>query len=285
MSRRGALLIALPLIAVFGWLDYITNPEVRFVLLYLLPIVAVAWWGSERDAIVTAIIATIIATAADAPWRSTSGFPIFLWNMFTRLVIFTGGGSVVGHLRESHDRLVSIQNEHKRLYGKEAMLARTDPLTGLSNLRSFLESIQRESARAVREGSHLCVLYIDLDNFKTINDRYGHQTGDLVLQDVGRALLSSTRGGDIVARIGGDEFIILLWHATRPDAEQVAERITKKIREIAAAYPLSALDASVGLRFFERPPENADDVVQQADAAMYSEKSRRKQRNPESRPV
>ena len=268
--------MALPLIAVIAWFDYTTNPEIRFFLLYLIPIVAVAWWGTGRDGAVIGFIAAIVATACDAPWRSTLGFPILGWNAFTRFVIFTAVGAAFAQLRNYRDRFAALDREHKKAYGREAMLARTDALTQLPNLRSFLETIQRELARAVREGSHLCVLYVDLDDFKSVNDHYGHQSGDTVLQDVAHALQQSVRGGDVVARIGGDEFIILLWHASPGDAQQVSDRIAGRIRDIASVYPLSRLDASIGLRFFEQPPPSADDVVQLSDAAMYREKQRRK---------
>ncbi len=276
MSRRGVVAVALPLIAVVAWFDFTTNPEIQFFLIYLIPVLAVAWWGSGRDGAVIGFITAIIATASDAPWRSTVGFPILAWNALTRFVIFTAAGALVTQLREYRDRFAALDREHKKAYGREAMAARTDALTQLPNLRAFLEIIQRELARAVREGSHLCVLYIDLDDFKSVNDHYGHQTGDLVLQDVAHALQQSVRGGDVVARIGGDEFIILLWHASPADAQQVSERISRRIHDIASVYPQSQLDASIGLRFFEQPPPSADDVVQLSDAAMYREKQRRK---------
>lgn len=268
--------VALPFILLIGWVDFNTGPEVALSLLYLVPIVAVAWWGAGRDALVCAIVAALAAAFGDAPWRSQLGLEVLLWNAFSRFVIFTSGAILVSNLRRKQKDLSTVNVEQKRAYGREAMLARTDALTGLPNFRAFVEAIQRDSARAVREGSHLCVLYIDLDDFKSVNDRYGHTTGDQVLQDIAQALTSSVRGGDVVARVGGDEFIILLWHATPADADQVAQRIEKKVQEIAAAYPQAHLGASLGARFFERPPENAEDVVRLADDAMYDVKASRK---------
>jgi len=276
VSRRVVVTLALLVIALVAWLDYHTTSELRLFLLYLTPIVAVAWWGNQRDAIVLAVVAMILATAADTPWRSQIGLPILTWNAFSRLVMFTAAAALVATIRDYRDRFAALDRDHKRAYGREAMLARTDALTQLPNLRAFLEAIQRELARARREGSHICVLYVDLDDFKTVNDQYGHQAGDNVLQEVAHALLSSVRGGDVVARIGGDEFVVLLWHASPADARMVAERIAMRISDIAAAYPLSRLDASIGLRYFEKPPADPDDVVRLADAAMYDEKQRRK---------
>ena len=272
------MIFAIPVIFLVAWLDYTTPPEIRFYLLYLGPLFAIAWWGAERDAIVMAVASAILSTATDTPWRPTLPLAVLLWNAISRSVLLIAAAALFSQLRESREKLAVLDRDHKRLYGKEAMNARTDALTQLPNLRSFLESIQRELARAVREGSKLCVLYIDLDDFKTVNDRYGHQTGDLVLQQVAQALQSSTRGGDLIARIGGDEFIILLWHALPADATIVAERMSSRIREIAIAYPLASLDASIGLRYFEQPPTSADDVVRLADGAMYEQKERRKKK-------
>lgn len=268
--------VALPSIVLIGWIDYVTGRDVSMSALYLVPIVAVAWYGARRDAAISAIVAAVLATFADEPWLSQTALIPLVWNSFSSLVIFVAAAGVVGQLRFEREQLSSLTRDLKKGYGREAMLARTDALTALPNLRAFVEAIQRESARAVREGSQLCVLYVDLDDFKSVNDRYGHTTGDTVLQSVATALTSSVRGGDVVARIGGDEFIILLWHATATDAEVVAERIAQRIQEIAAEYPLSHLGASLGVRMFERAPENAEDVVRLADDAMYAEKARRK---------
>lgn len=269
-------MIALPFILLIGWVDFNTEPQVALSLLYLVPIVAVAWWDPGRDAVFCGVLAATVAAFGDAPWQSQLGLSVLLWNAFSRFVIFTAAALLVSNLRGKQRDLAAINDSQKRAYGREAIAARTDALTALPNFRAFVEALQRDSARAVREGSHLCVLYIDLDDFKSVNDRYGHTTGDQVLQDIAQALQSSVRGGDVVARVGGDEFIILLWHASPSDAEVVAQRIEARVEEISSAYPLANLGASVGSRFFERPPDNAEDVVRLADDAMYEVKTLRK---------
>ncbi len=276
MSRRVALAIAFPAVAVIGWFDYVAGPHVSLSLLYLIPIFAVAWSGKQRDAIVCAFTAALFAFLGDTPWDPASGVGAMAWDSFTRLVIFLAEAVLVARVRLDRQILAALNEELAFAYDRESKLARTDALTGLPNFRAFVEVIERESARAVREGSHLCVLYVDLDNFKTVNDGYGHATGDTVLQRVGAALRSSVRSGDVVARIGGDEFIILLWHAAREDADEIAARIRRCMDDIALEYPRAQLGASIGVRFFERTPANPEDVVRLSDSAMYDEKSRHK---------
>jgi len=155
-------------------------------------------------------------------------------------------------------------------------LAYYDPLTGLANRRLLLDRLQQACVQAVRRSCSGAVLYIDLDRFKLLNDSLGHKTGDDLLKDVGKRLLSILREEDTVARLGGDEFVVLL-PLIEGDIDKVAgvvRRVADLLRQnLAGDYLLNGynyhLSASVGAAIFPQDGERADLILQHADAAMY----------------
>lgn len=158
-------------------------------------------------------------------------------------------------------------------------LAFLDPLTNLPNRRLFMKRLQRILAMRDRDFGFAALLFIDLDNFKTLNDTKGHQVGDLFLVEVAQRLQSSVRKGDMVARLGGDEFVVMLEGlGTEPDrAANVAELVGEKIRHaLNQPYRLNDFEfdtsCSIGITLF-RPGVGADEVLKQADTAMYQAKA------------
>jgi diguanylate cyclase (GGDEF)-like protein len=150
----------------------------------------------------------------------------------------------------------------------------TDNLTGLLNHRWWAELAPREAAQALRNGSQIAVLYVDLDEFKLVNDTYGHAAGDLVLRGVGVALRRSIRSGDAAVRYGGDEFILLLRDCDDQAALQVADQVRKSLDELpSAAVGIEPTTASIGVASFPRHGLSLDDVVHAADSAMYQSKA------------
>ncbi|MFI5047532.1 MAG: diguanylate cyclase [Acidimicrobiia bacterium] len=148
-------------------------------------------------------------------------------------------------------------------------LATRDSLTGIANRRLFDESLSRETARSQRLTAPLSLVVFDIDHFKQINDTFGHQTGDAVLREVADALVATTKGFDVAARFGGDEFVLLLPGCSRADALGVAERVRSAVvhRTRAATVTVSAGVATM--------PDNAVDgerLVSAADAALYEAK-------------
>jgi diguanylate cyclase (GGDEF)-like protein len=144
-------------------------------------------------------------------------------------------------------------------------LARTDPLTGLANRRVFAERLQSELIRTQRTHTSLCVVIIDLDGFKEINDRLGHQAGDELLVRIGTSWLPELRAGDCLARYGGDEFALVLPNATTADAADVIERFR---------IALADLSFSAGIAAGE-PTDDPDDIVKRADNDLYNVKRTR----------
>ncbi|MGH3088148.1 MAG: diguanylate cyclase domain-containing protein [Rubrobacteraceae bacterium] len=148
-----------------------------------------------------------------------------------------------------------------------------DPLTDLPNRILFDDRLEQALFRIGRYGSSAAVLFVDLDGFKAVNDRFGHPVGDRVLVSVADLLRSSVRPGDTVARLGGDEFVILLEDlAEMIDANRVAERILTKLRRSSAART-PAVTASIGIAWQHDPGDRSEILVRRADAAMYRAKN------------
>ncbi len=155
-----------------------------------------------------------------------------------------------------------------------------DFLTGLPNRALFMDRLEHALARREPGESYIAVLFLDIDNFKTINDTYGHEVGDHVLTEIGRRLVSCVRAGDTVARLAGDEFTLLLEGIKdKQEAALVAERIEQEIRE-----PLGIdghdlfITASVGIMFRATSEGDPGRIVHDADSAMYEAKRRGKNR-------
>jgi diguanylate cyclase (GGDEF)-like protein len=157
-------------------------------------------------------------------------------------------------------------------------LARCDGLTGLPNRRAFELTLETECARARRSGEPLSVVYIDIDCFKEINDRFGHAAGDQVLRQLAAAIGETLRtGGDGGFRLGGDEFALLLPASTRLDAETVVARIRSFCAARDARWAVGAFEFSAGTVELD-PQESAQSLLNRGDAAMYRQKASRRSR-------
>ena len=176
-------------------------------------------------------------------------------------------------LLAGHIGAVLVQREQGEALQR---LAETDPLTWLFNRRHFDRRLEAEANRALRAEHLLALLMIDVDRFKSYNDRYGHRVGDLVLKAVASAVKQAVRLYDVPTRYGGDEFAIILPDADTEAAARVAKRILEKTdqaplpTELAAAH--ERLGLSIGIATFPRPAGDASALVELADAAMYRAK-------------
>jgi diguanylate cyclase (GGDEF)-like protein len=181
--------------------------------------------------------------------------------------------------RELHDSLAAIEAKHQAcrdVIRELEHLARTDELTGLFNRRWLNLTLQGNWAETARLGLPLAFLLIDLDGFKGVNDRLGHQEGDALLQLTGRVLRANCREIDVAGRYGGDEFCVLMPHTELRDAITVAERILGafKVAVAGSRWSRHRIGMSLGLAHSRLGrPINAEAIVVQADEAMYRAKS------------
>ncbi|RMD65054.1 MAG: GGDEF domain-containing protein [Alphaproteobacteria bacterium] len=158
-------------------------------------------------------------------------------------------------------------------------LSSSDPLTGLLNRRSFLNELERRFSRRGGWRGGAALFFIDLDNFKAVNDRHGHQRGDVVLATVARILRDQIRSRDLAARLGGDEFALFIEDITPAAARQKGQDLLKAARELApfSAAPDHPLGLSIGAAFCW-PDDDGDAaaLIERADQAMYAVKHRGK---------
>jgi diguanylate cyclase (GGDEF)-like protein len=164
-----------------------------------------------------------------------------------------------------------ILSELKKSLEKEKHSSRTDYLTQLANTKSFMESLNMEAERARRYGHPFSVAYIDVDNFKLVNDKRGHQAGDELLRNVAETLRSVIRQTDMVGRMGGDEFCVLLPETDQKKAADVMRRLGEELNKLVylGNYEISF---SIGCVTFKAVPNSLDEIIQKADDLMYQVK-------------
>lgn len=174
---------------------------------------------------------------------------------------------------EVERRLVA---QHERIAYLEA-LSVTDELTGLLNRRGFDEALRRVLLSASRYGDEGVLLVCDLDDFKSVNDRYGHVAGDIALREVGRLLKTQVREIDFVARLGGDEFALILVQTGWRNGLKRAQAISRALNTLTVTVNETtiAISASIGIERFGPQDPDADTLIARADMAMYCNKRRR----------
>ena len=164
--------------------------------------------------------------------------------------------------------------QHVKLQERLRSMSVTDELTGLYNRRGFFTLAEQELKLANRMKRDVFLFYIDIDNLKEINDRLGHLEGDMMILETANILRGTFRQSDTIARIGGDEFVIVLNGAKKADAEVIASRLQKNLDEFNTRMNLGVqLSMSVGIAFYNpENPASIDELLSQADKSMYEQK-------------
>ncbi len=149
-----------------------------------------------------------------------------------------------------------------------------DALTGLASFRVLRDRLANEVARCHRSGEHFAVLFLDLDNFKQVNDRYGHEAGNIVLRETARRCNAHIRSTDVAGRYGGDEFVVVLVGTGEEGARGVAEKMRASVEEVGVGmgYPRGFVTASIGVAQYSNDHKE-EDVLVAADRALYRAKA------------
>ena len=246
------------LLALFVYLDFQTHFEIAVSFFYLTPILLATWYvGSKagRTLAVISIMAWLSFNLLSGRAYSQEYIPYI--NALLRLALFLG--------------VVELLCEFKRAWLHERSQSRTDHLTGICNSRAFFDQAEMEIERARRNHAPLSLVYIDVDNFKTLNDSLGHSEGDKHLKTLAEAVSGLVRKVDVFARIGGDEFALLLPNTDLGGALAVVHKMEQGIaRGMRGA--LLPVTVSMGVAAFQSPPPSVDAMLQKADQLMYESK-------------
>ncbi len=250
--------VAALIAVILGITDYVTGNEISFSILYLIPITIAVFIGSRSSGIIISVLSTVIWFAADIlTGNRYATILIPVWNSVMRLGYFS-----------LHTLILSKTID---LYQREKQNALKDPMTGMANWRLFSEICRRETQKAERNSGNISLAYIDLDNFKAVNDTHGHKTGDDLLKLFAEEVNRHIRPSDIPARLGGDEFALLLPDTDSRDAKTVIERLRSSFGKIMKTrkFPVSL---SIGMVTFHKPALSVDEMMQIADSLMYEVK-------------
>jgi diguanylate cyclase (GGDEF)-like protein len=256
------LLIGVVSVLLVGILNYLAGPEHSSPEFYLVPILLVTWlterWVGFILSVLGALTWLIVDLTSGATY-SLSDMPY--WNGVKRLSSFF--------------ILTTIVSVLKNTLTHEKEISRIDFLTGIRNRRHFIELVTMEINRARRYEHPFTMVCLDLDNFKAVNDCFGHTTGDILLRLVAHTIRENIRVTDTVARLGGDEFGILMPETGRNVAEVIIQRVQKINLDYMRkhGWPVTL---SIGVVTFTSPPSTVDDVLRISDQLLYNAKNKGK---------
>ena len=260
-ERPSCFLVSLGLLLAIGvsGISYMTGWEYTITPLYLLPITMVSYLVGRWAGLAIAAVGTLGWALADF----YSGIPYTVaaapyWNALVRFLTFMVVCFVLGHLKPINERL--------------NLLASTDGLTGLLNRRAFHDLAAVEMKRAARYKRPFTVIYLDVDDFKAINDTRGHRVGDKLLQAVAKTIRAISRASDYVARLGGDEIAILLPETPYDAADLYLSKLTQYLQEAMRTENWPAT-FSIGAVTFDSVPASFDEMIGHADILMYAVKN------------
>ncbi len=261
LEKRGKAfwgIVGVGAVILLGIIDFTTVYEMSFSFFYLLPVGVAAWYGGHR-------MGMIVSAASAVSWflddfvNGTTVSPVMhIWNISMRVTIFVIMTTLLTAL-------------HKSLRTNQE-LARADFVTGAVSIRYFYELANAEINRSHRYKHPLTLAYIDLDNFKQVNDRLGHSTGDRVLRTVTEIIQRQIRHDDILARLGGDEFALMLPETGEEEAKKALSRINLGLAKEMLGNGWM-VTFSVGAVTFYRMPKSVDAMLNLADKAMYKVKT------------
>ncbi|TAK01398.1 MAG: GGDEF domain-containing protein [Candidatus Manganitrophaceae bacterium] len=258
-SKGRLIFIGLSLVLFLGIADFLTGPDLSFLIFYLIPVFLVTWFVGGRAGALMSLISATVWFSEDVLSRSSYSHPLIpYWNAAVKLGFFLILTDFLSRLKAGLER--------------EKALARSDELTGAANRRAFLESAAIELYRSRRYRHPLTFAYLDVDNFKQVNDRLGHSAGDALLRAMTQTVHDHLRAIDLFARLGGDEFGLLLPETGYGPAEIVLRKIQESLL-IAMEKNGWPVTFSIGAVTWTAAPAAIDEMIQVADGLMYSVKN------------
>jgi diguanylate cyclase (GGDEF)-like protein len=265
MGHRTVFAISMTFTAFVGYYDYVTGVHISMMLLYALPVFVSARYCGKWEGIAVAAMAAaswlVVNMFHQVPGESEA---ILSWNAFTRLGIFM----LIAYT-------VSLQAKLRLALAREKLRADSDRLTGLLNKSAFRERVEEEMHRARRYNHPLSLAFIDLDNFKQVNDTGGHARGDKLLKHVSETIVTTIRETDFAGRIGGDEFTICF---PETDGEHVRKAVGKLVNALDIMTSQSGwqVTASIGVITCTEICDSYDALLGKADKLMYVAKEKGK---------
>jgi diguanylate cyclase (GGDEF)-like protein len=261
--RKGWLItIAVGVVFILGVIDFITGFELSFSFFYLIPVTMIAWAVGRNTGLTFSVLSSstwLISNILSG--QIITSFFIGVWNTLIRFGFYAVVTILISELRHALE--------------EERLLANTDPLTGALNRRSFNEVAEKRMIISEVNRHPYTMVYIDIDNFKTVNDMLGHAVGDLVLKIVVDTVQKQIRNTDFLARLGGDEFAILLTDIDQKNAQSIVQRLQSALLEKMKVNEWD-VTFSIGVLTVLSMPESVDKLVSMTDALMYDVKSRGK---------
>lgn len=261
MSKFWLTFGTLLLVFLIGLLDYLIVIDLSLSICYLIPIAIATRYVGKKTGILLSILSALLWYLAEATAKAHLYYLILIWNTLVRLTVFL----IIVHL-------LSALN---KAYQKEQRMARIDELTKICNRRYFLDILQTETKRAIRYKRYLTLAYFDVDNFKFVNDRYGHQQGDRLLYLIANTVENTIRETDVVARMGGDEFALLLPEINYKSAHLALQRIQNQLVN-AVKNQNFEVGFSIGAVTFVYFPDTTSKMLEQVDFLMYQVKNQGK---------
>ena len=246
-------------IGLIGVFDFLTGNEIAFSLFYFVPIALVTLAVGRKTGLAMSFLSALMLLAAEIAAGQTYSHPlVYVLNTLIRTLFY----GVVAYL------IAELQKSRR----EEQLAARTDFITGAVNARYFNELLQMEISRIRRYPHPITLVYVDVDNFKLVNDLFGHKIGDEVLRCIAGELKSQLRSTDTVARLGGDEFVMLLPSTRQPEARTVVSKLHAHLVEEMQQrnWPVTF---SMGVVTCEFSPYSAEQLVNMADEMMYEVKN------------
>jgi diguanylate cyclase (GGDEF)-like protein len=258
------LIIGLALIVAIAVFKITLGHDIPVADFFLIPVAGVGWLaGSRVYGYVAGVCAAFASVVIAVVGLATAPLGGAVAAAIARLLLYVVILEVLGAMRR-----MQVQREEE---------ARTDHQTGVANARAFEALASAEIKRSRRGGGPLSLLYLDVDDFKNVNDRFGHTAGDGVLAHVSHMMRVSVRVNDVVARLGGDEFVVLMPGPDRFAAVSVARRMREELARVTTPDGAS-VHCSIGLATLLQPPRSVDELISAADTLMYRAKEAGKDR-------